>query len=247
MSVRKIFLFLTLFLAALMTLTLASCGGSGSSSGSSSIGDGTLSLELTDSTTEDYRAVYVTIDRVEVISDNEKWEVARPQATYNLLELVNGATAVLGEERLPAGDYDQMRLIVGNEPDDGKNIDDNTHEHANYLLIGDDLDVVPFKKIPSGQETGIKIVGGFTINENQTTELLLDFDAMRSVVKLGRNNPANTARYLLKPTIKVLKVSEHTSVKGTVSSMEGSDIVGAFVSAQAGDPLEIQAGTISDD
>ncbi len=244
MSVKNLYLFLTLSLAALMTLTLASCGGSGGS-GSSSSGDGTLSLSLTDSTTQDYRAVYVTIDRVDVHRADGNWEVvANPQATYNLLELVNGVTVVLGEDQLPAGDYTQMRLIIGDTPDDGQNIAGNAHPHANYLLIGDTLDDEPLK-IPSGPQTGIKLVSGFTINESQTTELLLDFDAMRSVVKAGASG-----LYLLKPTIKVLKVAEYTSVEGTVTATineVSTPLTGAFVSAQAGDPLHIQAGTVTDD
>ena len=240
MSVRKIFLFLTLFLAALMTLTLASCGGSGSSSGSSSNGDGTLSLELTDSTTQDYRAVYVTIDRVDVHRADGNWEiVANPQATYNLLELVNGVTSPLGEDQLPAGNYTQMRLIIGPTPDSGTNLNDNFHPYANYLLMADNS--INELKIPSGPQTGIKLVSGFTIDQNQTTELLLDFDAMRSVVKAGKSG-----KYLLKPTIKVLDRNTEAIVKGTVSSTNDSKIAGAFVSAQSGDPLTIQAGTITD-
>lgn len=245
MSVKKLFLFLTLSLATLMTLTLASCGGGGSSSSSTTSGDGTLAVELTDSTTQDYRAVYVTIDRVDVHRADDNWEVvANPEATYNLLELINGATVVLGEDLLPAGEYTQMRLIIGDTPDDSQNIAGKAHPHANYLLIGDNLDDEPLK-IPSGPQTGIKLVSGFTINENQTTELLLDFDAMRSIVKAGESG-----KYLLKPTIKVLKVAEHTSVEGmvTITADEVSTpLAGAFVSAQAGDPLQIQAGTVTDD
>jgi len=249
MSAKKIFPLLALSLVALITLTLASCGGGG---GSGSSGDGTLKLYLTDNATQDYRAVYVTIDRVDVHRADGNWEVvANPQTTYNLLELVNGVTVVLGEDQLPAGDYTQMRLMIGNTPDDGENIAGDTHQHANYLLSGDNLDVEPFKKIPSGQKTGIKIVGGFTINTDKTTELLLDFDAMRSVVKLGKSgNNNDKAEYLLKPTIKVLDRSTEATVNGTITKTvdtEPEPLAGAFVSAQSGDPLQIQAGTISND
>ncbi|MFO7767184.1 MAG: DUF4382 domain-containing protein, partial [Pelovirga sp.] len=113
-------------------------------------------------------------------------------------------------------------------------------DHANYLIMADNS--INELKIPSGPQTGIKLVSGFTINQNQTTELLLDFDAMRSVVKAGKSG-----KYLLKPTIKVLDRGTESTVQGTVASTEGSPIAGAFVSAQAGDPLSIRAGTISDD
>ena len=243
MSAKKIFLFLTLSLAALLTLTLASCGGSGGS-GSSSTGDGTLKLSLTDSATRDYRAIYVTIDRVDVHRADGNWEVvANPQATYDLLELVNGVTVVLGEDLLPAGDYTQMRLIIGTTADNSDNLDGLPHPYANYLVMADDS--INQLKIPSGPQTGIKLVSGFTINANQTTELLLDFDAMRSVVKAGASG-----LYLLKPTIKVLHVANVTSVEGTITTMVddvSTPLSGTFVSAQSGDPLDIQAGTISAD
>ena len=47
-------------------LFLTACGGGGSSSS-----DGSLSLKLTDATTNDYQAVYVTIEEVRVCLDDE--------------------------------------------------------------------------------------------------------------------------------------------------------------------------------
>ncbi|MEE4254231.1 MAG: DUF4382 domain-containing protein, partial [Desulfuromusa sp.] len=155
--------------------------------------------------------------------------------------LVNGVTEPLGESKLPAGDYTQMRLIIGASADNGSNLNGNPHPHANYLLMADNS--TNELKIPSGPQTGIKLVNGFTINQDQTTELLLDFDAKRSVVKAGKSG-----LYLLKPTIKVLNVADHTSVQGkvtTTANLVTSPLPGAFVSAQAGEPLQIQAGTVT--
>ncbi|MFO7813821.1 MAG: DUF4382 domain-containing protein, partial [Pelovirga sp.] len=143
MSSKKLFLLFALSFVALMTL--ASCGGGDSSSppsgdgtiGSSpTSGDGTVALSLTDSTTQEYQAVYVTIDRVDVHRANGNWEVvANPQTTYNLLELVNGVTEPLGESRLPGGSYTQMRLIIGASADNDTNLNDNPHPYANYLVM----------------------------------------------------------------------------------------------------------------
>ena len=84
-------------------------------------------------------------------------------------------------------------------------------------------------KVPSGYQTGIKIVKGFSIAVSQTTELLLDFDAAKSVVQAGKSG-----KWLLKPTIKVLESMENL-VSGVIDDGV-NPIAGAMVSAQFYDP-----------
>ena len=245
---------LTLILLLASGILLVSCGSSGDSSGSSA--QGTLSVALTDSATEDYQAVYVTIARIEVHpgdgEDESLWEtVAEPNRTYNLLELVNGVFEELGTTALDAGDYSQLRMIIGDTADQENNILGEEHEFANYVIDRDDSEVHELK-VPSGPQTGLKIVNGFTIAPNQQTELILDFDATRSVVKAG-----NSGNYLLKPTVKVLETIDYASIYGTVSSADDPAIPlpGAYVTAQAVDPaasdprdaVMIEAGTITED
>jgi hypothetical protein len=51
---------------------------------------GTLSAGLTDASTENYKAVYVTISQVKVQMPEGYWKVVgTPNKTYNLLDLVN--------------------------------------------------------------------------------------------------------------------------------------------------------------
>ncbi|MCK7490916.1 MAG: DUF4382 domain-containing protein [Comamonadaceae bacterium] len=68
--------------------------------------------------------------------------------------------------------------MIGETADGGVNIRGQAHPFANYVI--DDSNDYHELKIPSGFQTGVKIVQGFEINENRTTELLLDFDASRS-------------------------------------------------------------------
>ncbi|MBN2178549.1 MAG: DUF4382 domain-containing protein [Deltaproteobacteria bacterium] len=226
------------FLVCFM-MSLTACGGGDDESSSAA---GSLALKLTDAATNDYQAVYVTIEEVQVCLDDENDEeennwytVAEPKRTYNLLELVNGVQAQLGVTDLDAGRYTQMRLIIGTEARD-------SHPYANYIVIVDDEDNPHELKVPSGSQTGIKLVSGFEIYENQTTELILDFDASRSVVKAG-----NSGKWILKPVIKVIGTTVAT-ISGTVTDNEGLGLMGALVSAQFYDgDMIVQASTVTDE
>jgi len=112
--------FLTLFVGC-------GSGGGGSSTGGSG-GTGTLALSLTDAPA-DFEAVYVTIERVEVhLGGNEaspkNWQEITPSGetefvkkTFDLLRLRDGVMQELGTTELPAGQYTQMRLFIGDVAD----------------------------------------------------------------------------------------------------------------------------------
>ncbi len=237
-------------LIGLAFLSMTACGGGGSG-GSSGSGEGTLVTWLTDNATDTYQAVYVTIARVQVHMGGEgeeegSWKtVAEPNGTYNLLELVNGVREQLGQTSLDSGSYTQMRLIIGETADSGLNIFSQPHPYANYVVYRAD-DRIRELKVPSGPQTGLKVVAGFEISADETTELILDFDAMRSVVKAGASGI-----YLLKPTIKVLDMVENAKVLGVVTDLPAESeseqpLENAFVSAQTVDPnaLDIKDQTI---
>jgi len=222
---------------------LSACGGGGSSGGTTassggSGGTGKLSLGLVDAPGGDYQAVYVTIGEVQVCRATGscdlddpgdcdcQWEsLATLGGTYNLLELVDGVMATLVDsEELPTGTYNQMRLMLDDQQDDSLNIFGKPHPHPQYL-IDEGGDVHPMK-VPSGYETGIKLVHPFDIVEGRTTELLLDFDVADSVVKAG-----NSGKYLLKPTIKIIDTDYREVVSDVVTTDGDEPLAGASVSA----------------
>lgn len=213
---------------------------------------GTLSVGVTDAATDQYQAVYVTIKSVQVHASGaaeESWStVLSPATTVNLLDLANGVRTELGAAAVDAGTYTQMRLILGDTPASGTNIQSKAHPFANYVI--DTSGTVQELKVPSGMQTGVKIVTNFTISANQTTELLLDFDAAKSVVIAG-----SSAKYLLQPTIKIMNTAEYSIISGKVTdNANGAALGGAMVSAQTytaaatdrKDVVVIQTATVSD-
>jgi hypothetical protein len=116
------------------------------------------------------------------------------------------------------------------------------HPFANYVVIqqgevedeyviGEEGDYTVEKlKVPSGYQTGVKIVRGFEIVADDATALILDFDAKKSVVKAGKSG-----KWLLKPTIKVLD-TVNNSISGEVNEGANEYLENATVSAQIDTP-----------
>jgi len=203
--------------------------------------------------------VYITIVDLQICSnrgdspDNEcNWMSLDPPdnmqfpLTYNLLNLVNGVTEAIGSGEFSAGEYHQVRLIIGRQPELENNLLGNPHPQANYVMLNDGMDTIKPLKVPSGPETGLKLVHSFTVGDGEVKELVLDFDACRSVVKAG-----NSGMYILKPTIKVIESEDKISIEGTVTDdLESvAFISGARVSAQISDGLSatVVRSTLTED
>ena len=202
--------------ALLMIPFLIACGGSSSSV--AGVQTGTVAFNLTD-LPGDYQAVYVTVKEVQVhlsaseteetnstddvaedqnTSDDSGWKVlATSNTTYNLLELQNGVEVALGEGNLTVGHYTQIRLVLGTEADEGNNTLELPHEFPNYVI--DNNGEIAELTVPSGFQSGIKLIKGFDVQADVTTELTLDFDADKSV------SLTNDGTYKMKPTIKIIQ------------------------------------------
>jgi hypothetical protein len=221
-----------LLLGTTLSLAIVTFGCGGGSGGSSGGGSGTLSLSMTDAAA-DFAAVFITIDEVQIhlggnAANPGTWKpltMQRHPITVNLMDLTNGVREQLGFVYLPEGDYTQMRLIIGDTPEN------TTYPYANYVV---DKNVPPNiyeLKVPSGTNTGFKIVENFTIADRQTLELVLDFDASKSVIEAG-----SSGQWLLKPTVKIKPLKEASIVKGRISESGHTYVAGAMVSAQQYDP-----------
>ena len=174
-------------------------------------GTGTVTVEMADAPIDSADAVNVTIERVEVnrVGSQDNWiTLSEPQQTYDLLNLANGATAVIGSSALEAGTYPQIRLILSQ---DGHSVE----------IDGQVYDMF----VPSGAQTGVKLNINAEIEEDIEYTLLLDFDASRSVVDAGSNNQVP---YLLKPVIDAKEKAITGNIEGTVDPATAEPVVYAI-------------------
>lgn len=175
-------------------LMLAACGGGGGGGGS--VPQGTVSMSLTDEPAC-YKNVYVTVTRVMLhkagTAEGEGaggWEEITPPkgpVKVDLLNLTNGKLEDLGMAEVDAVSYDQVRLVLA---------ENSGVPYANYvtLLSGTDQEL----KTPSAAQSGLKIKADFAVAAGGTTDLLLDFDACKSIVIAG-----NSGQYILKPVVRL--------------------------------------------
>lgn len=201
-----------LALYAMAALVLGGCSDSESPEATGTLNVSMVDAPLMESGVE---AVNVTFSSIRVHrSDNAEaaadgWidivgpETAVENRTFNLFELVNGVSAVLGEQVLVAGTYTQIRIIV---------------ESATLRVDGVDEELT----IPSSAQTGIKLVGNFTVEPNVITELMLDFDAEQSVRNLGNGE------WEMRPTIRVVPVVMSGSISGVVLPTGSNAVVNVY-------------------
>ena len=180
-------------------LWLAGCGGGGGIGGTGSPDAGTMHVSLTDAPACGYDAVNITVEKVRVHkqesaadSDSEWHEVVlSPPKRFDLLSLTNGVLADLGSTRLPAGKYTQMRLVLA------ENTAANPFANSVIPTGGSETEL----STPSGSQSGLKLKVDIDIAADRTTEVVIDFDACKSVVKRG-----NSGQYNLKPHLTVISV-----------------------------------------
>jgi len=203
---------------------LAACGGGGGSDAST---QGTLRLAMTDAPACGYDHVYVTVDRIRVhqssgASDADAGWIemtVSPARRIDLLNLTNGALEELGSMPLEAGSYQQIRLVLADNPANPT----PSRPLANALVLeGQNTELA--LKTPSGQQSGLKLQAHFDVTGGQLADLVLDFDACKSIVKAG-----NSGNYNLKPVVSVFKRLT-TAIEGYVDPLMASP--GTLVSAQ---------------
>ena len=181
-----------------------SCGSGGNSSNGPSTG--LLSLHITDAPVDNADHVFVEFTGVEIQSSsgNRTNFNFSPPRQIDLLSLHGGGSEViLDREILPSGNYNWVRLKVNADCDElDSYIEINNIRHPMW--------------IPSGSQTGLKLVRGFHLPADGIADFTIDFDLRKSV-----NNPEGqgncTENYKLKPALRIVNNTEVGSIAGTVN------------------------------
>jgi hypothetical protein len=202
---------------ALLVAFTSGCGGGGSSTSQPSSQQGMLNVSMTDASTSGFDAVFVTVSKFRVhqsatASENDPgWSeiTLNPPKKLNLLKLTNGVLESLGQMPLSAGHYTQLRLVLV------MNTASNPVANS-VVLTGTDTEIPLIT--PSALQSGIKLINEFDVAPGQRVDLVLDFDALKSIVSRGNGS------YALKPVIKVIP-SVLTGIDGFVDPHMLSDNV----------------------
>lgn len=234
-----------LLLAAVVLGQLPGCSTDGGGSAASSTG--TLQVGLTDKQSDAFQQVVVSIREVRLVpagledaQDNDsRLPVIVTYATPHSVDILTlrFQQEILGTITIPAGKYNQVRLIL--EP----NASGQGHVPVNYLT----LKSAPAVKIPltapSAQQSGLKVLGQFEVKPGIINAILLDFDPNTAIVARGNGD------YNLKPTgIRIVQLAGPLTSFGSLSGKVVStfkDWSSAIVTVvPQGQAIAIAGGTI---
>jgi len=190
---------------------IAGCGGGGAGSGPTELSGptepatGILNIALTDAPVDDVTVVNVQFTGVTLkpVSRDEIEFVFDAPKDFDLLTLTGGLTAeLLPDTEVPVGRYNWVRLAVNAEFD---NVFDS---YAMKTSTSEEIEL----RVPGGSQSGLKLVSGFTVTENQSTHLIIDWDLRKAL-----SDPLGQPGYHLRPALRVTDMALFGTLRGTVA------------------------------
>jgi hypothetical protein len=167
--------------------------------------------------------INLSVKEIILISDeNKSYVFASQTPTFNILDYRIGTSnpdLLVATGEMPSGEITEIRLVLN----DGNTIVENG--------------VTKTLKTPSGQSSGykVKLTSNPELEPGATYTLVLDFDAAKSIVRLGNGD------LLLKPVVRGITMATSGLISGTVLPLaskpevlviKGTDTVGTLA-----DPL----------
>lgn len=141
-----------------------------------------------------YEKVYIDLQGVEITgNDGQMVTTNVKKGIYNLLDFTNGVSTLIATDTLNVSKVEQIRLILG----------------VNNTVV---IKGVSYPlSTPSADQSGLKLQVHQTLQAGVLYNILLDFDANKSIVDLGNGG------YKLKPVIRTIETAIGGSIKGKIS------------------------------
>jgi hypothetical protein len=206
-------------LLAATAFALAACGGGGGGA------TGQMTLAVGDAPADGAQAVVVKFTGVELTANNGS-PVDITFTTPKTIDLLNQsgmASAVLFTQPIPAGDYGQIRLMV---------VADGNPSNS-YITLSDGT--MHGLQVPSGSETGLKLVSGFTVPSSGVVDYTIDFDLRKAITC----PPGQASACILKPAERLVDNTTVGNIQGQVSAT----LVAATAGCTPG--VYLYSGTVS--
>jgi len=184
--------------AAALLAALAGC--------SDDSGTGKLTLGVTDAPVDNATAVVVQFTGVEVKPADgsaHSFDFTAPRQIDLLALTGTDSELLLDEVEVPSGRYNWVRLKVD------ANEDGITDSYID-LTDGSRHEL----EIPSGDETGLKLLSGFVVPNGGAASFTLDFDLRKSV-----HEPMDAGdSFKLRPTLRIVDNARAGAIGGTVDA-----------------------------
>ncbi len=200
---------LTILLAGAVVLALAGCNSSSKTA--------TLNLGVTDTPVDGAQSVVVAFTGVELMGPNgqQSFSFASEKTIDILQQQGTNSASLLSGESVSAGDYQWIRLDI-----DAANSYIVTSDGAQHALT-----------IPSGSQSGLKLVSGFTVAEGSQADFLIDFNLRQAITQ---SNAGGSTSYMLTPALRLINKQEVGSISGSAAAT--LTIGGTAISASACSP-----------
>jgi hypothetical protein len=186
-------------------LLMAGCGGGGDALMPADDATGTINIAITDAAVDDVSEVWVEFTGI-TLKPEQGDEIVftfDPQKTINLLDLQDGKTEeLLPDTRVAVGRYNWMRLAVNAEFD---NVMDSY-----AVRNGSAVEL----RVPSGSQSGLKLVSGFTVTQNMSTNMVIDWDLRKAL-----SDPQGQPGMHLRPALRVTDMAVYGTLRGAVDEV----------------------------
>ena len=201
---------------------LVGCGGSGSSGPDSSTG--VVSLAVSDAPVHDAEKVCISFNEIEFKGEGQSIVVALdPAESVDLLNFQgNNAAPILVNQELPSGQYQWVRLGVdaqlGGSGGTGNSSEPGCDGEGSYIVMDDGMHYNLY--VPSSDQTGLKLVGGFNVPDSGFANITAEFDLMKSVTAPSGLSPD----VVLRPTIRLVSNDEVGTLTGQVGNLRATEM-----------------------